>query len=430
MTGGGRQWKSIITDNDTNPNIIKLKHDYLDFFVFNDYPKFPLNILAIWLVRFNQFDSELPVSKIINNFCEYFCLLPEEKLYFFSNNNEINLTYETTPVEPVYIRSLINTTDKAIPAIWSLNEVDSIKSASLSGIYPEIFKPMTINFEKFANKSVEEYYELLNRVHQCIFMGAPGTSKSYMANRISEKFNNVLRLQFHPQYTYQEFINGKVLEDGNVRDKKGTFIKFLDKALEKSDEEFLLIIEEFNRANVSQVFGELIQLLDRGESLSLIFNNETKVYSLPPNLKIIGTMNTTDRTLGRIDYALKRRFYQIKFGVDYDFLIDYVSIEDNKFSVSDFLHHINNSLVSYSNNKETLIGHALFLKDFVYDESQGKYVWSIQDFSNLFNYVLLPIIEDYCNGNTAYIEGVLGDKLPMQLDSKDFAEAAVELIIK
>src|SRR5690625_449950 len=96
------------------------------------------------------------------------------------------------------------------------------------------------------------------------------------------------RIKFHTKYSYQDFIGGKILENGYLKDKKGELIEFIEEAIsgKEHDKEYLLIIEEINRANVSQVFGEMIQLLDRGERLKLTFNVEEKDYYLPDHIKI------------------------------------------------------------------------------------------------------------------------------------------------
>ena len=260
-------------------------------------------------------------------------------------------------------------------------------------------------------------------------MGPPGTSKSFLAVQLSESFNVVKRLQFHPQYSYQDLIGGKILEQGNLVDKKGELIILIEDAMleENKDKEYLLIIEEINRANVSQVFGEMIQLLDRGETLNLTFNDEEKEYQLPTNLKIVGTMNTTDRTVGRIDYAIKRRFYQIYCKPDIGLLIDKVIVEGNEFSIAGLLEKINQNLFIALSNKEMVIGHAIFMKKFVYSSESNKFIWPKNDFENLFNYVVVPIIEDYCNGNIDLITSVIGEKLYRQ-DSPDFINSIQEYL--
>lgn len=408
VLGGGRQWSNIILNDPNDNNSIKLKHDYLDYFEGID-DKIPVDSLSVWLVRFNQFEQEMPLSKIFTNFYEYFNIDEAEKLHFFTNTKSIHLNYQNERISPHFIRSLIATKDEE--SEW-LDEFSDVK---------EIHVTDDNSFVKFSNSSFDtmygtsfetEYYEkVLHNGKQLIFMGPPGTSKSYQAKLISKHFDVVKRIQFHPQYSYQDFIGGKILEQGNLVDQKGELINLIERAQKDEDREFLLIIEEINRANVSQVFGEMIQLLDRGESLELSFNDITKEYYLPDNLKIIGTMNTTDRTVGRIDYAIKRRFFQIYFKPEIDILVEKVKIENNDFSIADLMMKINQNLYDTLNNKEMVIGHAIFLKDYTYDNDKRQFIWSLQDFEQLFYYVIVPLIEDYCNGNLDLTISILGEKL-------------------
>lgn len=427
VTGGGKQWKKILTDDGENPNTIKLKHNYLDFFE-NMTEKYPINSISIWLVRFYEFSNEVPLSTINNNFYSHFNISDEEKTFFFSNNSNISLEFSSEPILPKTIRHLIgNPTNQTE---WLKESIELEINTPVSHL--QSFDKFQNNFQSKNNtvKSMQAYKKTLSNADQIILMGPPGTSKSFIANMLSNEFEHTKRIQFHPQYSYQDFITGKILEEGNLKDKKGEFLTFLDVALSTPSENFLLIIEEINRANVSQVFGELIQLLDRGEKLSLSFNGDSYNYYLPSNLKIIGTMNTTDRTVGRIDYALKRRFYQIYFDVDYNILIDKVSVLDNSFSIADLLKKINSNLLSALNNKEMVIGHAIFLKTFVQQSETQKYVWDTESFSDLFNYVISPIIEDYCNGNMDLITTVLGEKLLNQLNGDEFVQAIQEFLTR
>jgi 5-methylcytosine-specific restriction enzyme B len=421
VTGGGRQWKSIVLSDPENPNAIKLKHNYLEFFKdMNE--RVPLDALSIWCVRFNEFAYEVPLSKLISSFVNFFNINNEEKTFIFSSNNKIPLVYSEERVTSHFIRSLIGNHDKKPDWIESFKTED----IETPEIHNSLIKFGEGNFtQSQSNLSIDFYKELIDKANQAILMGPPGTSKSFLAKELSIKFDKVKRIQFHPQYSYQDFIGGKVLESGNLRDKKGALIEFIEEATSSDGvkEEFLLIIEEINRANVSQVFGEMIQLLDRGESLNLSFNGEEKDYSLPVNLKIIGTMNTTDRTVGRIDYAIKRRFYQIYCRPDIGILIDKTKIEGNDFSIADLLEKINQNLLSVLNNKEMVIGHAIFLKDFVYSTESDKFVWPVADFENLFNFVVLPLIEDYCNGNADLTMSVVGEKLYNQQTGADFINA-------
>ncbi|RFU69965.1 hypothetical protein D0469_08460 [Peribacillus saganii] len=427
VTGGGRQWKSIITNAPDNPNSIKLKHNYLEFFRDME-DKVPLDALSIWCVRFNEFPYEVPLSNIINNFISYFNITEEEKTFIFSTSTQISLEYTKQRVTSHYVRSLIGNHEKNPEWVEKFETVDNEAPKTPNSL---IQYGGGNSLQSGSNLSIDFYEELIKKAKQAIFMGPPGTSKSFLAKGLSDRFHIVKRIQFHPQYSYQDFIGGKILENGSLRDKKGELITFIEDAILDSnnqDKEFLLIIEEINRANVSQVFGEMIQLLDRGETLKLSFNGEERDYYLPDNMKIIGTMNTTDRTVGRIDYAIKRRFYQIYCKPDIGILIDKAKIEGNDFSIADLLAKINQNLFSILSNKEMVIGHAIFLKDYVYSVETEKYLWPTDDFAYLFNFVVVPLIEDYCNGNADLITSVLGEKLYSQPTGAEFVQAVKEYL--
>ncbi|MEA4828999.1 MAG: AAA family ATPase, partial [Enterococcus thailandicus] len=428
VTGGGKQWKKVLVTDDSDANTIKLRHDYLKFFEDMNV-KYPLDATSIWFSRFSKFSSETAQSTINNEFYSYFNITDEEKNYFFSTRFNVNLTFDTIPTDPQFIRSLIGNPKNNPEWISSSIDVDRNVLADSATAFYTFQSEGTGKYS--STKSVMDYKSMLDKAEQAILMGPPVTSKYYMANFLSEKFTHTKRIQFHPQYSYQDFIGGKILDQGTLKDKKGEFIEFLDSAINNTiNDTYLLVIEEINRANVSQVFGELIQLLDRNEKLNLSFNGTEYTYYLPDNLKIIGTMNTTDRTVGRIDYAIKRRFYQVYFGVDYSVLIDKVLIVGNAFSIADLLQKINSNLLNSLNNKEMVIGHAIFLKEFVKDTTSSKYIWDLKDFGDLFNYVVLPIIEDYCNGNIELIKNILGEKLIEQLTGDDFVQAVQEFLSK
>lgn len=426
VTGGGKQWKAILINEPDEPNLIKLKHNYLDFFKDMEV-KVPLDALSIWCGRFNEFPYDVPLSSIMNNFNRYFNISEEEKTFIFSTSNKIKLEYAEERVTSNFIRSLIGNPDKDPEWIERFETEDDETPATQNSLVQFGGGNYSINRTTL---SADFYKELIDKAEQAILMGPPGTSKSFLAKELSKKFNIVKRIQFHPQYSYQDFIGGKILENGSLKDKKGELIEFIEAAISDTNKnkEFLLIIEEINRANVSQVFGEMIQLLDRGEKLKLSFNGEEKDYYLPHNLKIIGTMNTTDRTVGRIDYAIKRRFYQIYFKPDIGILIDKAKIEGNEFSIADLLAKINQNLFSVLNNKEMVIGHAIFLKDFVYSSEIQKYLWPVEDFAHLFNFVVVPLIEDYCNGSTDLIMSVIGEKLYDQQTGAEFVKAIKEYL--
>ena len=117
-------------------------------------------------------------------------------------------------------------------------------------------------------------------------------------------------IQFHQSYSYEDFIMGyKPTANGGFELKKGVFYKFCKDAEKSPSKKYFFIIDEINRGNLSKIFGELLMLIEkdkRGEKVKLAYNDE--LFSVPENIYIIGMMNTADRSLAMMDYALRRRF--------------------------------------------------------------------------------------------------------------------------
>ena len=164
----------------------------------------------------------------------------------------------------------------------------------------------------------EKDYDLLRGVlldrKNVILQGAPGVGKTFMAKRLAYSImgmkdsSRVKMVQFHQSYTYEDFIVGFRPSETGFKLKYGPFYNFCKKA-EKSRLPHFFIIDEINRGNLSKIFGELLMLIEndkRGEKLNLLYTEEE--FSVPDNVYIIGMMNTADRSLAIIDYALRRRF--------------------------------------------------------------------------------------------------------------------------
>jgi 5-methylcytosine-specific restriction enzyme B len=158
--------------------------------------------------------------------------------------------------------------------------------------------------------------DLLWERKQIILYGPPGTGKTYLATRLARHLTDdgaVKLVQFHPSYTYEDFFEGFRPEPGGSGTltfelRAGPFRDFAEVAAANPSTAYILIIDEINGANLAKVFGELYFLLEyRDESISLQYSPD-KEFTLPQNLFLIGTMNTADRSIARIDTAMRRRF--------------------------------------------------------------------------------------------------------------------------
>ena len=165
---------------------------------------------------------------------------------------------------------------------------------------------------------LDELVDLLNLRRQVILYGPPGTGKTYLALKTAEAIaqpERVRMVQFHPAYSYEDFFEGyrpRRGEGGVVgfELKAGPFRRIVEDAREHPDQPYVLIIDEINRANLAKVFGELYFLLEYRDNAIELLNSEedSKPFSLPKNVYIIGTMNTADRSIALVDAAMRRRF--------------------------------------------------------------------------------------------------------------------------
>lgn len=185
----------------------------------------------------------------------------------------------------------------------------------------------------FMNK--ERYSDLvsvLKTKKNIILQGAPGVGKTFAAKRLAYSImgvkdeNRIEFVQFHQNYSYEDFVMGYKPNDNGFELKNGIFYKFCQKASNKPEVPFFFIIDEINRGNMSKIFGELLMLIEkdyRGTKATLAYNGMS--FSVPDNLYIIGMMNTADRSLAMIDYALRRRFsfFEMSPGFETEGFINY-----------------------------------------------------------------------------------------------------------
>lgn len=188
-------------------------------------------------------------------------------------------------------------------------------------VYPKYSEEDFLNDVFMSKQEYASLARLILKKKNVILQGAPGVGKTYAAKRLAYSImqvkdtSRVMMIQFHQSYSYEDFIMGYRPTKDGFELTPGPFYDFCKAAHDDEDREYFFIIDEINRGNLSKIFGELLMLIEtdkRGESLRLLYKNE--LFAVPPNVYIIGMMNTADRSLAMIDYALRRRFafYELK----------------------------------------------------------------------------------------------------------------------
>lgn len=247
---------------------------------------------------------------------------------------------------------------------------------------------------------LQELVDLLQSRRQIVLYGPPGTGKTYIAKELArhltgrERTADVQIVQFHPSYSYEDFFegyrpasaNGQVgfeLQDGPLR-------RLARVAGEPGNEDkpFFLIIDEMNRGNLAKIFGELYFLLEyRTDSIRLQYS-PTENFILPPNLYIIGTMNTADRSIAMVDAAIRRRFAFVELhpqdGMIRDVLGRYLIAQQRSPLTAELLDSLNEKLGAAK--RDLAIGPSHFMRDDAADAAGLRRVWK---------YELLPLLEEY-----------------------------------
>ncbi len=254
-----------------------------------------------------------------------------------------------------------------------------------------------------SNEKYDRLRFALERKKNIILQGAPGVGKTFAAKRLAYSImgekdqGRVGFVQFHQNYSYEDFVMGyKPAEDDSFRLKNGIFYNFCKKAEKDPGRPYFFIIDEINRGNMSKIFGELLMLIEkdyRGSGkATLAYSDET--FSVPPNLYIIGMMNTADRSLAMIDYALRRRFSFIEMepAFDSDGFKKYQDGLGNKTfdSLIDKVKELNEAIAKdMSLGKGFRIGHSYFCGVESKEKCDAKWMEDVVD------YDILPMLGEY-----------------------------------
>ena len=327
---------------------------------------------------------------------------------------DINLTkkYINTNFRRIRILDWANNYEQPRPKLFSQGTFKSCRYGTEQYEYIDSWYNYINKMEK-----IKQYTQILSLKKNLILQGAPGTGKTYntaalalsiCGEPVPEKHEDVMKrydelqkegrigfVTFHQSMDYEDFVEGikPKTENGTItyEVEDGIFKEISDRAQENDDRNHVLIIDEINRGNVSKIFGDLITLLeadkriDGAHPIKVTLPYSKEEFGVPSNLYIIGTMNTTDRSVGNIDYAVRRRFAFVTLKADRQILVGKYG-EDSKQvqlfdMVSDFLNddkkHVDMDF------EDLMVGHSYFMAD---DSEELKLK---------LEYEIIPLIEEY-----------------------------------
>jgi 5-methylcytosine-specific restriction protein B len=301
-------------------------------------------------------------------------------------------------------------------------------------------------------KAIEKNMVINNLPKNIILHGPVGTGKTYFANIIAKKIVNneinrlddiekiinssepinldkedpkleeekrIVKVTFHKSYSYEDFIIGIKAEtkDGKIlyTVKPGRFKQLCDKAKNDINNNYVLIIDEINRGDISRIFGELITLIEedkRGEKnkITLPYNKENsdepEELIVPENLYIIGTMNDSDKSISLVDIAIRRRFTFIFVGFNENILRNWLNGIREQETIIGFIKDVNERISAYKESLDFQIGHAFFRSLKEYNDSDKE-----KEVLNIFKNKIFPLLEEYFyNDMDVLVEKILNNK--------------------
>ena len=280
--------------------------------------------------------------------------------------------------------------------------MDMIRENNPSAFSGQRTEPYTKeNFLEEVYMTEAKYNRLVSvllRKKNIILQGAPGVGKTFAAKRLAYSImgekdeSRVEFVQFHQNYSYEDFIMGYKPEGDSFALKYGIFYRFCQKAANNPDKDYFFIIDEINRGNMSKIFGELLMLIEkdyRGTKTALAYNGLS--FSVPERVHIIGMMNTADRSLAMIDYALRRRFsfFEMEPGFESEGFVKYQNALNSELfdSLIGKITELNKEITAdRSLGKGFCIGHSYFC---------GMKACTAEELLEIVDFDVLPMLEEY-----------------------------------
>lgn len=307
--------------------------------------------------------------------------------------------------------------------LWSVSMIEHNKAHSESQLSE------LSHLTYMTEPALQEVIDLLLDKRQLILEGPPGSGKTYIADLmarhltgnplLAEADESLEVVQFHQSYGYEDFIQGirPRTVDGHLEYhlEDGIFKRLCARARANPEQTFVLVIDEINRGNISRIFGELLLLLEyRDRTVVLPYSDEDdEPFSIPPNLLLIGTMNTTDRSLAQIDYALRRRFYFYRLmpttsgeaPVLSAWLAEHVSNETDRRGALDWFLVLNEQLTREI-GEHFQVGHSYLMQPGIGSPDALERVW---------RRAIRPLLEEYFynrrGDQSTFIDGFAPGKL-------------------
>lgn len=420
-----------------NDSVLKLKRNYQEVLEENYLRgnKISLRHLTAWLFRYTKFEfneqpNEKQFTRVIEKTARKFLRITKKDfLWLFEDDLSYHrISPAAVDITGEEVRSQFEFDASKQPVIIAVTNPTESQQSTVPKEVTEQY--LSLNGD---NPSDKDILSALLDKKQIVLTGVPGVGKSRYTTLLREFkeadkddliFEETEIVQFHANYSYEDFIGSETLvanDNGTtVTTKKGVFLDFIETAKSNNDKKYLFIIDELNRGNIAEIFGETILTLDRGYSVRLTKEIEgIKELEIPDNLYIVGTMNTSDRNIAFLDLAIRRRFGFVNLLPNYDFLSESISFEN--IDLGNVLKLINQRILDTLGDPELLLGQSYFIPS---KESNNE--WSMDSFKNQFNFVLLPTLKEYSFNDSNAVNAIVGVNLADSIqDVDEFKEAFI-----